>query len=735
MKKSIIPTLAKKEFLGFINSPLAYVITVPFLLISTFVYFRVALVGGEASLRPFFELLPWFLLILTPALSMKLLTEEQKQGTWELLFAHPISELQIVFAKFLGAFAFFVCVLLATLGLPLTLILFSRPDLGIILAQYLGALFVGACFLSIGLATSAFVKNAIASFLLAASIGFVLIIIGLDFVTLTLPWPLNLIFSEVAVLPHMQSIARGVLDIRDILYFATLTALFLSLATSRLLQLKTEEDKSKKRKIKAVLALVIILGIGLNVLMHAHPLRLDLTKSRLFTLSYGTKQTLKNLPDKVTVNLFVSQNLPGQMQLTLKQVQDLLKDYQRFGKNLEIKILYPEKNQEALKKAQEAGIEEVTFSKIGVSKFESQTGFLGLEVVYGDKSETIAFIEDTTNLEYQLTRFIRKLTSGKQRKIGLYKNTFEQTSVLEEALGTEHKVEYLDLGDEEKLKELDSLLVIDDGGQESTAAGIIKNYLNEGGKVLALLDGVNIEPQVLTATPSASKIPEFLKDYGIKVNSDLVYDLQLNETLTFGAGNVRYLAPYPFWLKALPNEKSDFAGLSGIKAVTLGWPSSIEVEKKESISYQKLLLTSKAAGRQEENFTIMPQAMEVLAGPLNKNLTLSVMVEKENAKLVVVADSQMASDQFVQNNPENLAFLVNTIDWLTLDPDIGLIPRKTAGRAVFEFTSPAQAAIVQYTNILVPLAVVIVFAFFWLGRRKRLAKRKYSATSGNIWQD
>jgi len=723
--KNKIFTISKKEFLGFINSPLAYVITVPFLLISTFVYFRIALVGGEASLRPFFELLPWFLLVLTPALSMKLLTDEQKQGTWELLFSHPISELQIILAKFLGAFVFFICVLLATLGLPLTLIFFSRPDLGIVFSQYLGALFVGACFLSIGLATSAYVKNAIASFLLAASIGFVLIIIGLDFITLALPWPLNLIVSEIAILPHMQSIARGVLDIRDILYFTTLTFLFLTLATAKLLQLKTEEDKAKKRKIKAFLALIIILGIGLNVLMRAYPLRLDLTQNKLFTLSYGTKQTLKNLPGRVTVNLFVSQNLPGQMQTTLKQVQDLLKDYQRFGKDLEILNLYPEKDQEALKKAQEAGVEEVTFSKIGVSKFESQTGFLGLEVVYGDESETIAFIEDTTNLEYQLTRLIRKLTSEKQKKIGLYKNTFEQTSVLEEALGTEQKIEYLDLGNEEKLKEFDSLVVIDDGGQESTAAGVIKKYLDDGGKVLALLDGVNIEPQVLTATPSASKIPDFLKDYGIKVNSDLVYDLQLNETLTFGAGNVRYLAPYPFWLKALPNEKSDFAGLSGIKAVTLGWPSSIDVEEKEGVLYEKLLLTSKAAGRQEENFTIMPQAMETLTMPLNENLTLSVMAEKENEKLVVVADSQMASDQFVQNNPENLAFLVNTIDWLMLDPDIGLIPRKTAGQAVFEFKNPSQVAIVQYANILVPPVIVIVFALFWLSRRKRLTKRRY----------
>src|SRR3990167_3432346 len=103
MNKRIILTIAKKEFFGFINSPLSFVITVPFLLLSIFIFMRSSLVVGEASLRPYFELLPWFLLILAPALSMRLLTEERQNGTIELLFAHPISELDIVLGKFLGA--------------------------------------------------------------------------------------------------------------------------------------------------------------------------------------------------------------------------------------------------------------------------------------------------------------------------------------------------------------------------------------------------------------------------------------------------------------------------------------------------------------------------------------------------------------------------------------------------------------------------------------------------------
>jgi len=120
MKLNLIKRIAKKEFLGYINSALAYTVIVPFLLLSIFIYTRTALVGGEASLRPYFELLPWFLLLLAPALSMKLLTDEHRSETLELLFAHPISELEIVLGKFFGALSFYVIILLTTMGLPLT---------------------------------------------------------------------------------------------------------------------------------------------------------------------------------------------------------------------------------------------------------------------------------------------------------------------------------------------------------------------------------------------------------------------------------------------------------------------------------------------------------------------------------------------------------------------------------------------------------------------------------------
>src|SRR3989338_5185925 len=342
MKFNLIFRLAKKEFFGYVNSALAYTVIVPFLLLSIFLYTRSVLVANQASLRPYFELLPWFLLLVAPALSMKLLTDEYRSQTIELLFANPVSETSIVLGKFLGVFLFFILILATTLSLPLTLVIYSRPDLGQILGQYIGALFIGATFLSIGLAASAYVKNAISSFLLAASVSFVLIIIGLDLITLMLPFPLNRIASEISVITHVENIARGLLDIRDVFYFVTASAVFLAGTVIKLAERKTGEIPGETRKLRFALMLIITIGILSNIILSAFPAKIDLTRSGLFTLSQGTRQTVKNLDDLVTLTLYSSRDLPAQMQLVARDIRDLLNDYRKISKNISIREVYPQ---------------------------------------------------------------------------------------------------------------------------------------------------------------------------------------------------------------------------------------------------------------------------------------------------------------------------------------------------------------------------------------------------------
>ncbi|PJF38022.1 MAG: ABC transporter, partial [Phototrophicales bacterium] len=119
--------IAKREFLSFVNTPVAYVVVVPLLTLMSFLYFREVMVVANASLRPFVELLPWFLIIVAPALTMRLFADEYKRDTIELLFAHPLGEWEIVLGKFLGAYLFYLSFLATTVGLPVVLIVFSSP--------------------------------------------------------------------------------------------------------------------------------------------------------------------------------------------------------------------------------------------------------------------------------------------------------------------------------------------------------------------------------------------------------------------------------------------------------------------------------------------------------------------------------------------------------------------------------------------------------------------------------
>lgn len=726
MNKRAIIAIAKKEFFNFINSSAGYVIIVPFLIVSSFLYLRVALVSNEASLRPYFELFPWLLLFLAPAIAMRLFAEERKNATLELLFSHPLKEWEIVVAKFLGGLAILVLVLILTLSLPLTLIIFSRPDLGIIASQYLGAFFSAAAFLALGLLVSVFCQTVISSFLAAAAAGFLLILSGLDMVILMFPSPLDKIISQISLLPHMNSIARGVLDMRDISYFLSLTAIFLIISSIKLAARKIKEDKKGTLKLNFIFWLALIIGIGFNLLFNFYPYRLDLTKSKLFTLSKGTKQTLKKLPDEVKITVYASNNLPGAMQSVFKEVKDLLKDYQRYNDKLKVEFKSPDTNSDVAKEAVKAGIQEVSFNKIGTQKFEVQNGFLGLVVNHKDKSETIPFIQKTSDLEYQLTKKIRKLTADKEKTIGWYSNDYSgQYQNWQKNLRMQYGIKMVDFQDKKVPEDIASLVFIDTGAsEEATASAALKDYLDHQGKALVLTKGVSINPRSLTVTDTKSTIKKLLLEYGINLNSDLVYDKELNESVTLGQGNVRYLMPYPFWLKALPTD-DNLSVLNNIQSVSLAWPSSLEIDKKKDFSYQRILETGLSAGKQKDKFNLMPNELKSLAPGLKQKILLAVSAEKDGSKLVVVSDYNFSNDQFTTNSRNNLAFAVNLVDWLAADKDLASVPVKTSGRSVFRFSNPIQPIIVQYGNIFLPSILVVGFAFFWLARRKRRTLRTY----------
>src|SRR2546422_3826839 len=185
-----------------------------------------------------FDLLPWVLLFLVPAVTMRALAEDARSGTLEVVLAQPINELELLLGKYVGQVLFLWLALAVTLAIPLGLALGTAPPLGIVVAQYVGAALLILGLGGVGVWASSVTRNQITAFILAVTVMFGLILVGLDPLLVGLPPRLGAIAASLGVLSHFSGLGRGVIDVRDAVYFVTLAALFLLLAYFALLRRK-----------------------------------------------------------------------------------------------------------------------------------------------------------------------------------------------------------------------------------------------------------------------------------------------------------------------------------------------------------------------------------------------------------------------------------------------------------------------------------------------------------------
>jgi ABC-2 type transport system permease protein len=226
-------TVFKKEFRQYFDSPIAYIFITVFLVINSWLFFRSFFLVNQASSRPLFFLIPWVFLFFVPAITMRLWAEERKAGTIEVLMTLPMKDWEVVFGKYFASLIFLILSLALTFTLPLTVWLLTanglRPDVGPLLTSYLGTIFLGGAFLAIGLWVSSLTENQIVAFIIAIAVSFVLMIAGERLVTMYLPSTMVAIVEYIGLNTHFQSIERGVLDTRDLVYYLSVIGFFLYL--------------------------------------------------------------------------------------------------------------------------------------------------------------------------------------------------------------------------------------------------------------------------------------------------------------------------------------------------------------------------------------------------------------------------------------------------------------------------------------------------------------------------
>lgn len=736
-----ILTVARKELKGYFDNPTAYIVLVVFLLLWEFLFFRNAFIVGEASLRGLFDLLPWLSLLLVPALTMGSIAQEKSDGTLELLLTHPLRDLEILLGKFFATIGFVGLALLAVSPIALSFNSFGNLDWGIVLGQYLAGLLLAGVLASLGIFVSSLFSSQISALLVAAAASFFLVIAGFEVVTSSLPLPAAAVFERLSVLSHFDSMARGVIDLRDVWYLLSAIAVFLSLAYLQLLRRRFGNRKNLYRRYQAGMALFVGIAILTNIVGSRIPGRLDLTEGNLYTLAAETRQVLGEVPDVVSLTLYASDQLPAQLQPTLRDVKDTLRDYDTMGGgNVAVTTVNPDADPQIAQEAQSRGIQPVQFNVVGQQELQVKSGYLGVAVAYGGATETIPFVQGTDDLEYQLTTAIKQLTTTDKKTVVFLTGHGEKSqftvSTFTEGLGKQFEVEDLATGEGEEFSVGEDVNVVIVAGpvqelDEQTRQELIR-FVEGGGGLLALVDGMTVSPQVGSATPVQTNVNELLKAFGVTVEQNLVYDVRSNEVVSFGGGPFGLAVQYPFWPRVVAKQEHTEI-TEDLESVALPWPSSLTVNEKvaadKGLTITTLLTTTQFGGKQTGSISIDP-TQEVSRENLGaQTVAVSIDGTEHSGRLVVVGDSDFVLDQFAQDVPENTALALAAVSWLAGEESLSGIQLRQQGERRLMFTDATQVGLVKYGNMVLALVVPLGLGFIRLSRRRNLRGQTYHASS------
>lgn len=720
-------TIARRELKAQFDQPAGYVLLVVFLAINAFLFFRNVLLGNTASMRPMLDLLPWLFLFFVPAMAMRSLAEDNRGGLLEIVLAQPISEAELIAGKYLGVVLALLLALSATLFIPIGLELGSDLPWGPVIAQYVGAGLLAAGLSGVGVWASSLSRSQITAFIIGVAVMFALILVGLDPVLVGLPPILGTLAARLGVLTHFESIGRGVIDLRDVLYFLSLPAVFLVLAYAQLMNRRLGSRSPARRRLRLGTLLLVAILIVANLAGGQIGGRLDLSPGRAYTLAPASRAIARSPDDIVTIRLFSSRELPSEFALTKRDVTDLLRDLRAAGKG-KIRIVErdPAADPATADEARRLGVVPVQFNVVGRSELQVKEGYFGLVVQYAERHETIPFVQRTDDLEYRLISAIRSLTRTTRPAVALVSDP--QAGIagsLRQEIEKSYRVVSPSLSDstplDPELKVMVLALARDSLSTNERAK--LRKYLEAGGKLLVLESGMAIAPQAPFASGRPVAANALLEPYGVSIAGDLVYDLRANQVIAVPTAFGRLLRPYPYFVRAQSTRLSPVN--AELAELDLPWTSSLDTSKAPAGTVTPLFVTSGAAGTATEFASIDPGQTFATTDLKQRLLGVQIAPRNSGARLIVVGNGMLVSDDMIQRSPENQLFALNAIDWLAQDDALIAIRAKNRRPPPLAFSSEAVKQAVKYVNLIgLPLAIALI-GFGHLVRRRRRALLPY----------
>lgn len=426
-----ILNVARKEFRGFFASPAAYLFMAAFVTVCLFVFFwgETFFARNIADLQPLFKWLPLLLIFLIAALTMRSWSEERRSGTLESLLTAPISLWHLVLGKYLAGMGLLVIALMLTLPLPFTVATLGPLDTGPVIGGYLATLFLGSAYLAIGLFTSSRTDNPIVALMFTTLICGIFWLIGSSLLTGLAGYTAGQSMELIGTGSRFESITRGVLDIRDIYYYLSLTGVFLVLNVYTLERLRWAGNPPgpAHRRWKTATTLAVVNLVFANVwLQPLEGIRADLTRQNLYTLSETTDQELASLQEPLQIRGYFSEKTHPYLAPLVPQLRNLVEEYGVLGgQDVEVRFIDPTRDKEAEQQAASRyGIKPVPFQ--ASSRYETSivNSYFDLVIAYGDDHVKLGFrdlIEVKSggqgdlqvalkNPEYLITRAINKLS-------------------------------------------------------------------------------------------------------------------------------------------------------------------------------------------------------------------------------------------------------------------------------------------------------------------------------------
>jgi len=513
----------------------------------------------------------------------------------------------------------------------------------------------------------------------------------------------------------------------------------------------------RSKTFTTALALLIALA-AINYLASRHPLRLDLTQDRIYTLSGSTTKMVEGLDDVLTIRVYFSRDLPPALTGMRRDVDDMLAEFKdAAGDRIQIEQIDPASSAAEEQRIMMLGVLPVQYNLYGGDRVEVAMLYLGMAVLYRGRQEVIPVVQNTANLEYLLAEAILRVSRESSPRIGWIEgrppeDELSAFRLIRQAISRTYEV--VDLS-EDGLADLDperieAIALLSPRNLSRETLFAIDQYLMRGGRAMALVDRWDVDPKLALAPVETDAI-KLMSRYGAEIEDALVVD-ESNAMAAFSGGVVTYHIHYPFWPEVRGQGFSRAQPITAdMESVVLPWTAPIELASEGPEREATVAKSSdQSAAVETKGVDLEPrQAANLVAEDGSSELTLAALVEgpfdsyfagtgqtppagetviakgDSRAKLFVVGSSRWAQDRFLQRFPQNATLFQNALDYLAMsDVLIGIRSRQGVARPIALMPDSAKAFL-RYANVAVgPLALAALgFAALIISRRARRRAR------------